>query len=911
MKGNEKIFCVISHTHWDREWYMPHEHFRHRLIDMLDRLLPVLQADPRYIFHLDAQTVVLEDYLAVRPSKRDLLKKFITENRLIIGPWYLQNDFYLTSGEATVRNLLEGEKLCKEFGGGSKVGYAADQFGIISQLPQILRGFDIDNFIFSRGFSCTKTDENGNKVPTDAPTEFIWRGADGTEALAIYMRHFYNNAQRFSSDIDKAERHLKMLSDRYDNEFTFTPYILLMNGCDHIEAQLEIRDVIEGISKRLPEGQAICQYNLDDYVSAVKEYISINNVELDTVTGELRYDKWITMLQGTLSSRAYIKSANNEAQIMLENRLEPLYSMMELQGMRGIYPHDRLVFAWKNLLKNHPHDSICGCSVDPVHRHMENRFEELSEYTDELLSRAMRAAAEHTALFRASDENNYIITACNTLSVPQSGVAEVTLRIKCDDFENFKILDSEGKPVRFVVRSKRRAQYDVYSPINLPGWFYVWEYKLYIDVGTVRPYSFKSFIVVKSEETVSPIMQPQQKNKAVIENERLRVSADLNGRIDITDIKSGRVFSDTIHFEDIADVGDSYTYVPAKGEPLYADNCVKAVTVLEDTELSGKILVEYDFLLPASYIYAENKRSDAEKITKIRLYLTLKKGDDKVLIDYEIENASTEHALRICFDGDVSPIESYADSPFDIIRRTNDDYYPEIVFPVAAENPECRDKTAPNTSFAALMQNGRGFAVFTVGAHQYEHPENKLCRLAFTLVRANGRIAHYATENWATPENQCLRTVSGRMALCLFDGTLDSADIPNKSLCFRAPLLAASTACDSKKFSGGRPCVQDTTIAEYFYLPDLYSDAATVDNLPALSVEGKYISVTALKQSEDERGIILRFYNYSSEPCVARVNASGRIYKTRLNEVLREYLGDNGVELIVSPKEIVTIYIEK
>ena len=84
-----KVFCVISHTHWDREWYMPLEQFRHRLLDLMDRLLEILGTQPEYIFHLDAQTVVLEDYLAVRPGKREELREYISSRRLMVGPFYL------------------------------------------------------------------------------------------------------------------------------------------------------------------------------------------------------------------------------------------------------------------------------------------------------------------------------------------------------------------------------------------------------------------------------------------------------------------------------------------------------------------------------------------------------------------------------------------------------------------------------------------------------------------------------------------------------------------------------------------------------------------------------------------------------------------------------------------------------
>lgn len=112
----QHVLCVISHTHWDREWYMPLEQMRLRLVDLIDRCLALLEREPTYIFHLDAQTVVLEDYLAIQCDRRERMARMIADGRLSVGPWYLQNDFYLTSGEATVRNLLEGTRLAESFG---------------------------------------------------------------------------------------------------------------------------------------------------------------------------------------------------------------------------------------------------------------------------------------------------------------------------------------------------------------------------------------------------------------------------------------------------------------------------------------------------------------------------------------------------------------------------------------------------------------------------------------------------------------------------------------------------------------------------------------------------------------------------------------------------------------------------
>ena len=107
----EKEFLVLSHTHWDREWYMPFEKFRIRLADLINNLLVILEKYPEFVFHLDAQTIALEDYLEIYPEKRDILKKYIKSRNIIVGPWYVQNDFYLSSGEATVLSPMKSPPL--------------------------------------------------------------------------------------------------------------------------------------------------------------------------------------------------------------------------------------------------------------------------------------------------------------------------------------------------------------------------------------------------------------------------------------------------------------------------------------------------------------------------------------------------------------------------------------------------------------------------------------------------------------------------------------------------------------------------------------------------------------------------------------------------------------------------------
>src|SRR5262245_53994500 len=166
---------LVSHFHWDREWYRSFEQYRARLVDAVDRVLAILAADPDYRFLLDGQTVLVEDYLAVRPDRRVALAAGLAAGRLAAGPWYVQPDSLLPSGEAHVRNLLAGRRSLAGLAPVSRVGYVPDSFGHPAQLPQILAGFGIETFVYWRG--------NGGEIDELGPS-YRWMAHDGSAVCA-------------------------------------------------------------------------------------------------------------------------------------------------------------------------------------------------------------------------------------------------------------------------------------------------------------------------------------------------------------------------------------------------------------------------------------------------------------------------------------------------------------------------------------------------------------------------------------------------------------------------------------------------------------------------------------------------------------------------------------------------------
>ena len=84
-KYKDKVFHIISNTHWDREWRYPFQRNRQMLVDMIDKVLETLESESEYrAFHLDSQSIVIKDYLEVRPHKEEQIVKLVKEKKLFL-----------------------------------------------------------------------------------------------------------------------------------------------------------------------------------------------------------------------------------------------------------------------------------------------------------------------------------------------------------------------------------------------------------------------------------------------------------------------------------------------------------------------------------------------------------------------------------------------------------------------------------------------------------------------------------------------------------------------------------------------------------------------------------------------------------------------------------------------------------
>ncbi|MBW2280853.1 MAG: hypothetical protein JRG82_08900 [Deltaproteobacteria bacterium] len=456
---------VVPHTHWDREWYLPFQEFRIKLVHLVDGLLDLLERDPDYrYFTLDGQTIVIDDYLQVRPGRRALVERLIAEGRLLVGPWTILPDEFLVSPESLVRNLRYGARRAAALGGRMAVGYVPDPFGHVGQLPQILRGFGIECAAFRRGLG-------------DDPVELWWESPDGSRVLVSYLRDGYDNATRLPVRQDSFERVLRSLDDSLAKH-SVVSHRLMLNGTDHHEPQPELPALLRGADTGQDEW---LHSTLPAYMQALREEVETRGLDLPVVRGELRDPQLHHLLPGVLSSRTWLKLRNDECERELERWAEPFSAWAEhfcadqadtrvwtgnLETPRVREPQALLDRAWALLLENHPHDSICGCSVDAVHDEMRPRFDQSEQISREVTRQSLTALAlEVDTSALAAHGAQQALVVFNSAGVERTDLARARIELG-GGLDPFEIVVGRGRvlPYRVLRREARELARLVLEP---------------------------------------------------------------------------------------------------------------------------------------------------------------------------------------------------------------------------------------------------------------------------------------------------------------------------------------------------------------------------------------------------------------------------------------------------------------
>ncbi len=787
----------VPHTHWDREWYLPFQEFRLKLVHLIDRLLSILQTQPEFsAFTLDGQAIVLEDYLELRPERFSELQELVQAARLVIGPWYVLPDEFLVSPEALIRNLLLGREVCSRFGTPMQVGYLPDPFGHIAQMPQILQGFGIQYAAFRRGLG-------------DDPLELHWQAPDGSQVLVSYLRDGYDNAARAPVDPQAFQAFVLRLRD------SLTPYsrcseLLLLNGTDHHEAQPEIPSLVENFDSSTDQ---LIISTLETYFEALGAEISEDKIVLPVIKGDLRDSRRHHLLPGVLSSRTWIKQRNHECETLLERWAEPFSALAEillgdpmptsiwtghLATPRLTNAAEVLKSAWRLLLTCHPHDSICGCSVDQVHHEMRTRFDQVEQIANEITRQSLQGLAEGIDTESLSHSGaRAALIVFNPHDHTHSDWARAALELPAG-LDPFQLLDDQGNSLdyRIVHRSGRSltdmeldaeglkamlafvqggevmglsvqdvailedpAQITVEVTLaeEIPPNLAAVEHGLkQIDslletnsdtsVRLIARFATQLEIEFLAEEVPglgykTYLLAPTRKKHEAeewldgnsIENQTLRVNVEPDGTLSIAIKANEERYEGLLQFSDIGERGDSYTHSPVGSANQLLTPVQKPFPRCRPLPGGAELEYQMVFEIPAGLETNQSARVASLVEMPVEVRLRLLAGVPRLDIELSVHNDARDHRLQVYFPSGIASETARYGAAFHATEG------PTALPPFTAEWIEDPVIEKPMRDYVMVERGGRGFALASRGLREASvSPEGVI---ALTLLRCFGWLS--------------------------------------------------------------------------------------------------------------------------------------------------------------------------
>lgn len=868
-----KIFYLNS-THWDREWYLPFQGFRYNLVDMVNNLIEIMENDPEYkLFCFDGQTIFLGDYAEIEPDGAKKLQKLIEDGRILVGPWYVMPDEFLVSGESLIRNLIMGDAIAKKWGGRPwKYGYANDIFGHIAQMPQIYAGFDIKGSYIGRGLGNTDFDH------------FVWKSPDGTKcytSIGCYGAFAREKMGKYGTE--EFPELLKNWID-FNAARSNAPIVFFSNTDDHKKATQYTPKVLNMIREMYPEAEVV-----DADLSVMAEELRKYENCLPIVCGELNkpiddqnieYSN-ISLLYNCLSSYYPIKKENDYCQNLLEKRIEPMLavSAVENQPIKHCY----VDVAYRHLLENHPHDSICGCSADQVHKDMIYRFDQVKGICNRLYDRFIEFTPH-------GNGDEYELKLYNLTPFPRKRFITANIDFFKDYPEvkrgyagkethnNFKLFDEKENEIPYqIIEINRNIKKRIVGAFQSEAEFDVYTVCFEADLP---PFGYSVYKVNPEKEKVA-YANYLPCGESWAENGFIRLDIRPNGQLDITDKRTGKIYSKLNEFADNAEVGDGWRHEsPINGYTTGGFSCNATVSLISEGFALVAFKIEKDIMLPAFLDSSTFKRSEIKKPLHVEYTVTLKRDSAAVEIEMKIDNNIKDHRLRLMLPTGIEGKNYFAGQAFCCVKREVGTDLKTITW----YEPEQAEKNM-NGIIGKRDAEGNGLAfVSAEGLHEGACHSDKCNTIAVTLYRCFDRVF--------------LQTKSVRSQL-------------QQTMTFKYAIVPLDINTDYTDLIYIRHCLADTDIT---FSRRVNNKASKPENKSYLSLDNENIQLSILKCAQDGNGYVIRVFNASDERSVTNLSLNfdfGNIFETNMNEEVIKKIDtvDNKISLSFGPWEIKTIRI--
>ncbi len=884
-KKDKKIQChFISNTHWDREWRFSARRTQHMLGYMLDMLMDILDKYPDFKhFHLDSQTMPVQDYLEVYPEKKELFKKYVSEGRIGVGPWFCLPDEFSVGGESLVRNLLLGHKIGKEMGGISKTGYSPFGWGQISQLPQIYAGFDIHFASFYRGVN----------EYTTPKSEFYWESPDGTRIYGsrlgkrprynlwyiVQRPVYYNQSNENNRDmlwndnngtfkfIDSEnglldyqythpfyEYHKENIKERgeqaireQDNDWT-TPHRFWSVGHDSSCPDAREVKMIEDLNAALPNAE-VFHSTLKELEQGIIDEFDENS---PVIKGEMRepFTKGSVspMMGWIVSARTYIKQENFDTERRLQNYAEPMAVFASFCG--APYPQNFIDLSYNYLLQNHGHDSIGACGRDIVYEDVMSRFRQSKELSVCVFERAFMDVAGDINLSSFSKDDAAIVIF-NPAPFKRSETVKVMVEVPAEwNTKTFKITDKDGNEVKYqILASHLNNAQIIQNPNDVANVLHTHQYTIILDVKDVPGMGYKTLKMEPTYNVRSKNPVTMKKNAQVMENEYLRVTINANGTYDVLDKESDRLYTSLGYFKDTGEIGNPWEhFVPENDETFTTLNERAKVTLLHEGEMSVAYKIEIDWALPEGRSMDEKTRSKHLKPFKIENIVTLKKGARYLEIETTVDNQSEDHYFQVAFPTNINAEFVHAQGQFDVLKRP----VKKVDYSLYDEIPMTEH---PMNSFVDISDNVHGVALLNTGLKAYEAADDECNTIYLSLLRCfplricvTSDMQDYSSLDKGS---QSIGKSTFRYAFMPHKGDWEEGNVWGESEAFNLTFSAAQLAPTDHGKNG----------LEHSFI----------------ELDDTTLNISAVKKSEEGDGWVVRLFNPSDNAKTAKIRVNGGI----------------------------------
>ena len=846
----KKTVHIISHSHWDREWYFTTSRSKVYLMKDLKDVLDTLESNPDFkYFMVDAQGSLLDDYIKWMPQDKDRITKLVKEKKLVIGPWYTQTDQLVISGESIVRNMYYGMKRCETFGGYMNVGYVPDSFGQSGNMPQIYKEFGIEDTLFWRGVS----DDMVNH------TDYNWRGDDGSVVFTTQIPFGYYIGGNIPEDPKQSEEFWQKECFEKAGGRSATKHIYFPNGFDQAPIRTNLPEIIKERNEKDPENEYVISC-IEDYIKDVKS----ENPELEEVSGELVIAKHMRIHKSIFSSRSDLKVMNTQIQNYVTNVMEPLLTLSYNLG--NDYPHEAVGEIWKLLFENAAHDSIGSCISDTANEDVYVRYKQARDI-------AVNLVELHSRLIATSVKNDAEMTFTLINTLPQKRNDTVVVKTYIPG-GNFAILDEKGNKVDYtVIESRDLTDYVLSQTIKLDPSrkFYVpsqvLEATIAIKTSDVPAFGYVQYTLDTKGNSAKNL-----EKKNTLENEFYAINVEEDGSLTITDKENNVTYKNQGVLVENGDDGDSFNYSPPRKDLEVFSNKSECSVEVSGSDIYDQAVIKFNMVVPKDL----EERAEGKVSVNLPITMTVALRKDSKVIDFNVhvDNKGLSHRLCVLFDSQIVSSFNYADEQFGSIKRPN--YYEkEMKLYMASAENKTEKKTGvqelanwandqstwqeppisiePTQSYVSLTDGKQGIAVIPQGVREYEVLDDHMIRL--TLFRTYGfmgkenliyRPGRASGERIIeTPAAQLLKEMDFAFGFTTYASDINEANVDTLAKAYNTNIEVYTYA----EFLNGRLIFSQREI-----------EGTKESRYSLFETENKLV-VSAMKKAEDNDGYIIRLFN--------------------------------------------------